>query len=337
MALIFCDGFDHYNSAALATAKGWSGYNSSSSTTRFSYGLSVHPASTGMFRSLPGNFATLFCGFAMQAGNGYSTTLFCYGDAGTAQISVAVDGSGHLNIYRGNTGTTLIGGPSSYVLPLGAWVYIEVGATIATGTGGSVTIKANGATVLTVSGVNTSQTGNAFANAVYVGPVSNAFTTTANPIDDLYICDNSGGALNTYLGDQRVYTQIPTGAGASTQWTPNGLASNWQNVANNPPNTADYNSSSTPGQIDLYALPALPSVAAISAVQTTYYAEKDDASLRTIEAVIKSGATQVTGTANNLGASYLYYMDEWPTDPATGAAWLQAAVTALQIGIEEVA
>ena len=58
------------------------------------------------------------------------------------------------------------------------------------------------------------------ANTVRVGMLETTLIGTLD-IDDLYICDGTGSAPhNTFLGDCRVDTLLPTADGTAQQWTP---------------------------------------------------------------------------------------------------------------------
>ena len=77
--------------------------------------------------------------------------------------------------------------------------------------------------------------------------------------------------------------------------------------------------------------------AAIMAVQVSTVARKDDAGSRSLRAVLKSGATTADGAAPVLGTSCALYDDRFEVNPATGTAWTNAGVDALEAGIEVVA
>jgi hypothetical protein len=334
MALLFMDGFDYYTTAELG-ARGWSGASNSmiaTASTRFNYGQAINPngnGANGIYRAVP-NSAVLFFGFAIYWTDLPTSRIVCqFQDVGTTQVDLRTNASGQFYFTRNGT---VIGGTSTAGLQTGTWNYYEVSVTFATGTAGSATLKINGVTALTVTGVNTSATGDAYANRVTFG-LSNAWDFY---VDDVYCCDNTTSQNNTFLGDVRVYALLPSGAGASTQWTPNGATSNYQCVNTSPAATTKYVSSATPGQIDLYTLPTISAANAIDAVQIDYYAEKDDSGTRIIESVVQSGSTQATGAQNALGTSYGFFSDIFPNDPNTSAPWTLAAINALQVGVEEV-
>ena len=73
------------------------------------------------------------------------------------------------------------------------------------------------------------------------------------------------------------------------------------------------------------------------AVQLAPVARKDDAGSRSLRVVLKSGATTASGATRLLGTSYALYDDRFEVDPATGTAWTNAGVDALQAAVEVVA
>lgn len=93
--------------------------------------------------------------------------------------------------------------------------------------------------------------------------------------------------------------------------------------------------SSTVGALDLYDLDDLPSTpASIMAVQARAITRKSDASARSGQLAIKSGATSALGSAVLQSTSYTALMQQWSTDPNTGAAWTASAINALQAGVK---
>jgi hypothetical protein len=98
--------------------------------------------------------------------------------------------------------------------------------------------------------------------------------------------------------------------------------------------TTSYVYDSNAGDFDLYnvsALPVTPSV--ILGVVTRSYMQKSDVGSRTAAVQLKSGATTIASPSVVLTTSgwlWAWRMDT--VDPATGAAWIASAVSAVQIG-----
>ena len=81
--------------------------------------------------------------------------------------------------------------------------------------------------------------------------------------DDLYVCDGSGSVNNDFLGDVRVVTVRPNGAGGSTQWTPDS-GSNYARVNETiSGEDSNYVEDGTSGHEDRYAYGDLSGVLGI--------------------------------------------------------------------------
>jgi hypothetical protein len=243
-----------------------------------------------------------------------------------------------LRAYRGlQTGTLLA--TSSQPLGAALWTFLEVKATIAD-SGGLVQVRLDGTQVLSFTG----DTRNAGTAEIATVRFSNHHISSGNRhtlrLDDVYVCDTSGGRNDDFLGDVKVVTLRPNADTAQVDFTPSTGSVHYALVAEAPDDDGDasYVESGTVGHKDLYGYQDLTgSPAAIMAVQVATVARKDDAGSRSLRAVLKSGATTANGTTRVLGTSYALYDGRFEVDPATGAAWTKAGVDALQAGVEVVA
>jgi hypothetical protein len=196
---------------------------------------------------------------------------------------------------------------------------------------------------LTVSGVNTSADGTVNVTQAYVGVVAQSGQLSGNPnmvyFDDLVLLDTTGGApTNTFLGDVRVLTTFPTGAGNLTQWTP--LAStNWSQVSETAMDSdTSYNYSGTNGQIDLFTQGGLAvTPLTIFAVKIRCASKLDSAGGDTLAGELRSASTNYVSAAQPVLSTYSYLDFIWTTDPGTGVAWTKTGVNAAQIGYNRVA
>jgi hypothetical protein len=177
MALIFCDGFDHYATAQLFE-KWNSGGGNIVSGGRDGQGLNV---SDNYFvgKNLPSNASTLIVGCAFNQ----STTgnrLLLFADTGNAQCSVICNPDGSLGAL--DAFDTVLGTSAPGIAYADTFQYLEAKITFASS--GSVDIHLDGISVLSLSGVNTSAgTGNAYANIVEL------YANGSVIFDDSYICD----------------------------------------------------------------------------------------------------------------------------------------------------
>lgn len=341
MTLLFVDGFDHYETADLAR-KWTSSSNASIAAGAARYGaggLRLSSAAFGAYVSRGfGARASWIVGCAFKV-NSFATETVVIGlrDAGSYQVQLRIQTNGLLRLVRGNDSATLATG--STALSSGSWYYLELKATINDATG-SYTVRINGATEFSGSSADTQATGTATADEVVLGYAGAGAGVSANhDYDDVYVADTTGPPNNDVLGDCRVETLYPSGAGAAAAWTPNGAGSNYDCVDEAAPDDdTTYVSSSTATQKDTYAAGDLSGTPdSIKGVQTVLMVRKDDAGTRTFAAVIRSGGADYDGTSVNVTTDYLCYPEVRETDPATSAAWTASGVNALEVGVKLVA
>lgn len=253
-------------------------------------------------------------------------------DAGTAQCALILNVDGTLSVVRG-TATAVTGGTSTNAILAGTYYFIEFKVTIADSiSASSCKVRVNGVDWITVAtGQDMKATANATANQVRLNCASTTGNTT--DFDEVYICDGTGSVNNDFLGDVKTVTGRPTGAGATTAWTPSAGA-NWECVDDAAPDDdATYTESTTVGQVDTFAVPALTATpTAIHGVQVSFNVKKTDAGTASVAAVLRSGGTDYFGTTVALGTTYAYVTHIWETDPATGLAWTRAGVDASEPG-----
>jgi len=286
-------------------------------------------------KTLPSPVTTFFCGARISAYNANTIVLRVWDLNHTEQLGAYFTiANTTLSIYRGSTSGTLLGSVYLPNLSANSWFYMELGGVIASGTGGSATVRINGTTVLSVTGVNTAGGGN---NNVMTYAASSNVGITGIYTTHWYLCDGSGPApWNTFLGDIRVQPLAPT-SNDSVQFTANGLASNYLNAAKVPPVPAtDYNSDTgTVGHQDTFNLSSVTGVTTqtVLGVSIKVLANKSDTGGRAMATVFKSGATTDVGVSTSLGiGASLLPPKLYPTDPNTSAAWTLAATNAIKPG-----
>jgi hypothetical protein len=224
----------------------------------------------------------------------------------------------------------IIGSIPPMTFPLQGWFYIEIGATIASGTSGSVIVNLNGGkNVLTLTGVNTQ------------GQPTNSigflqFNSNGNGLafGHYYCCDDTGPSPNnTFLGDVRIQSVYPI-SNNTVAFTPNGLSNNYQNVAVVPPvPSTDYNSSSIVGTQDLFNMPPIATnLSTIFGISVKVLAAKSDSGTRSVETVMVSGSITATSGSTLLSTTPTQIKAIYQTDPNTGLQWTQAGVNAITSG-----
>lgn len=337
MVVIFIEGFDHFSTATQMGVKGWTvgaqGTLSADGSGRFDgryFQIAAGGGAVGSSKNLPSTYSTVICGFAY-----FATAIVNNIDVirlrtmgGVTVCSVSHDASGHLTV-KNAAGSVVATGTT--VISTSTWNYVELKASV-NGASGTLELRLNGAAEIAS---NTSNNGSTNIGQIFL--VSNNSAMTIR-FDDFYFVDTTGSAPNnTFLGDVRVETIYPTGAGSHTAWTPNGAASNWDCVdEHTPDDDTTYNSDATPNDIDTYAFGDIDAGATVYGVQVSLYARKDDANTRQIAPVIRQSSTDYVGTTVTMGATYTFYSQLYDQDP-TPAAWTASNVNSDEFGVKEIA
>lgn len=336
MSLLFMDGCDKWASASQLTRQYASANISSVNTSggRFGGGALYNNGLSNYAKIAIPSTNTVIVQFAFKYVAAGYRGLFGLMEGSTVHFTLGVDTTnGQPQVLRGAIGGTLLASPAAGYLNTGAWVYIEAKVAIHD-SAGSVILRVNGAEVVNLSGVDTRNGGTGICDTVSLFATSTN-TGVTGYIDDIIVMDTNGSANNDFLGDRRIYTLYPNGAGSSTDFTPS-AGSNYQCVDEpNMNDDTDYVASSTIGHIDMYAVGDLPSVpAGIDAVQVCAAVSKTDAGAIGAKARLKSGSTTVQSSAIALATSYTLGTKILETDPDTSAAWSASAVNAIEIGAE---
>ena len=334
------EGWESSTAAADYTGK-WTSLTAStigSAAGRFGNGWRG-TGSTHAFSRTFDNQATWVVGFALRVSALPAATpiaFLAFLDTAITHCGLAVDSTGLVFAWRATTATVL--GTSSAGISTNTWAYVEARVTISD-TVGVFAVRINGTTVLNLSSADTRNAGNASANVVRLGLTASPSPASNYDLDDLYILDATGSVNNDFLGDCKVEQILPSGAGATTAWTPS-AGSNFQCVDDVPPNgDTDYVSSATAAQTDTYAYGDL-SVATsgtVKAVQATVQARKDDAGSRSLALVARPGSTDRLGGTQAVADTYAMYPQLWDSNPDTAAAWTVAETNASQFGVRLIA
>jgi hypothetical protein len=330
------EGFDHFTTEANVRRK-WDtncdGYGNNAG--RFggnAGGISFTGNGLSLRQGQLSAVRTRIVGFAFKPGG---AAYFClnFWDSGTVQASFRMNSSTmQAMVTRGgnqNDGAATLA-TSTQAFVAGTWYWVEVKMTVGT-TDGAAIIRVNDVNWLNLSAVNTQTT----ANNTHNGISFTAANPTGMVLDDVYILNTSGSVNNDFLGESRVFTQLPAGdSGIHAQWTPSTGTAHYASVdENNPNDDTDYNFASIMANTDAYTFPAISSPGVVAGVQTVFTVRKDDAGTRLVGEVCRSGGTTYDfGVSYAVNASYLMPRFLRETDPATGTAWTLAGVNAAQFG-----
>ena len=335
MALRFCDSFKHY-AAADILAKWTTSATALIASTSGRWGTAcLNLADDGRYvtKSLDAQ-ATWIVGFGFrftETGD-IATPLIQFLDGAIVHVRLMFDES--LGIFFFHRGTTEIGVRTTTSLAANVWHYIEAKVTIGDAPDGVASLKINGVDVLTQTGLDTRNAGNATANIIKINGINNQNTY----FDDLYICDGSGAVNNDYLGDIKVECLLPTADGATADWTALSGA-DYTNVDEAlQDGDTTYISSSTANQVDTFAMGNLAtSAGTIKGVQYLLMARKDDAGSRSVAPVARPVSTDRVGTTASLADTYAYVREIAELNPEDSAAWEIADINGMEYGVKLIA
>jgi hypothetical protein len=337
MALIFIDGFDHYTAADFTNK--WSSGTSFGSmiTGRFggqAYNIQEIFGTPAISKVLPAAYTSMVLGFAFHfdSTNAYNSNLIIFQSSASEQISVLLKTDGTLNFSYG--GTTLTSTNSTAYSPLTSnhWNYIEIqiGCSTSVATN-ACKIFLNGNLYQTLnSGQNSNNQGSGSINQFTISGVGSGGNMA---IDDLYFLSIDGDTTGP-LGDCKVETLYPTGAGSNAEWTPDS-GSNYARVnETHADGDTSYVFSDTLDQIDSYAFGSLSSTpTTIHGVQACLWNRKDATSVRQIEPTTVIGGTAYSETpTTSMSTTYTCYTAIYRVNPQTLALWTESDIAGAEFG-----
>lgn len=357
MALRLIEGFDHLSSQVKLATKGWTatlGTSLPGVSLTFQTGRlggkcvqlsGTNPAAPSattstLVKALSTPSTTQILGFAINLSRLPITNLdIAVLKAGaTLTLRIGINSSGQL-VLRNSVGTTLATG--TFTMAGASWYYIEIKA-FANGASGTVEAQINGTTEIASTTANIGSANlDTLDFRVTPSGLDPSLAWTVQ-WDDVYVCDASGSTNNTFLGDVRVSTIMPSADGAHSDFTPSTGTAHFSlvNEATSiyPDDDSSYVSSSTVGHRDSYAYGNVPSAAGtVFGVQTNLYARKDDAAVRQIAAVARPGSTDQDGATVTLGTTYSTFTEIRETNPDTTVAWTISDINASEFGVKVVA
>lgn len=342
MALRWVESWDHLATADLsAKYDGIAGSPAISSTNRTG-GQSLVCTDNNTAQILTKVFdaqSTWIVGFAFRlviSGGNKQILQFASGATVQCGLWYLTGSTAVLAFYRGD-GTTQLGTSGANALSSNIWYYVEVKVTIST-TVGTVDVKVDGASWISLTGQNTAAAGGTTADRVAFRAGGSSGTSTARFFDDTYVLDGTGSApTNDFLGDCKVECIRPSGNGNSSQLvgSDGNSTDNYLLVDETTPNgDTDYVESSTVGNKDTYVFGDLATTTGtVYGVQVNPYARKTDAGSRSIVSVARLSGTEADGAAKTLSTSYLFLPDVRETKPG-GGSWTITDINNAEFGVK---
>ena len=339
MALLFCDSFDHYATAEFPRKYYTvdTSYNTIQSTVKrtgaqaWRGGLTTYPARIHIPRSNP-----VIVGAAVNITGGVNGDLFRFMGGNDTVVNIK-------HFRGGGVGATVYGmspdnvcWSNSGVMRPNIWHYLEAKVYLHD-SAGYITIKLDGATVASVSNIDTLYNYTVADGYMDNIRIESAFISGYTYYDDLYICDTTGSYCNDFLGDVRVDVLAPNAVGNSSGFTRLSGSNNYEMVDD----TTDCDDDTTYNQAnsvvtDTYNFPALPHTAtSIKAVQIVTQAERTALAARQLAHVVRRSSTDYASADLLLeNATYKTQRSIWHTDPSTSAAWTQSNLEAAEFGMK---
>lgn len=264
--------------------------------------------------------STAFGGSNSQVG------LFINGDAAVATIAA----------YRGPTGLTGGGtllGTSTLKVATGVQ-YDIVLATKFDGSAGVMQLWLNNVQYLNLSTLNTSASGNNYANAFGFGG------NQSHTIDNVVICSETGGSIDAgaiaILKKIKVIGQVAeAGNGTNADSTPSSGSDRGAMMDETTGADGDttHNEFTAVGDVDTYNFPAVGESGNVLAVQNLVVARKTDVDPRDISLVERiSGTDYDILTAEALSATYQAHGSIRQTSPATAVGYSVSELDANEMG-----
>jgi hypothetical protein len=257
--------------------------------------------------------------------------------ANTPQITLSIDTTGTISARRGNLSSgTVLGTTATPVITASSYQHIEA-VVFFSQTVGTIEVRVNGVTVLSLSAIDTCSTSLVECSQVIVG--GGELGVSTHYIDDLFAYDGTGSYNNTFIGDRRVLTLFPNANTATADWTAVGAATGYECIDEaSPDDDTTYITAATTGLVSQFGLQNLPGgISVINGVVIVERARKTEAGPANTKVSIVSGASTTVGADKALTEIYTYRQDVFQIDPASTAPFTPAEVDALQFKVERTA
>ncbi|CAA2141463.1 hypothetical protein [Hyphomicrobium sp. ghe19] len=352
MAIVLMDGFDVYNDLNdFMGTPGWTSTNGNAGTaggaaisrTGGAFGGGALQWGTTsitypMQRQCPFDYdKTYVVGFYYKP-SGLPTSSFqvcgVYTSASTRLFGLFLTSTGTFSV---TDQTTNYAAATPSVIAANAFAYVEIKFKLGTAANtGTMEIRVGGTVIYTLTGLNLFNASPAIGLRLH-----NPATGVASCwFDDLVVLDDTGDANNDYLGGIRIDTIRPNADTEKADFTKS-IGSSGYALINDPLGAADttsYVESYTPGAKSEFDLSNLVGGSnGIMAVQPRIRATKSDAGNRTYRGYLKSGSAVANGPTITPGIGWLWHSNGiFEKAPDTAAAWTDAGVNALQLGLEVV-
>lgn len=263
--------------------------------------------------------------------------LFALLDGATIQVWVRVETDGTIKAYRGSGTSNLLGTSTGVTISAAVRFHLEVKAVIHP-SAGTLEVRVNGVARLALTGLNTRASANSYATIVRLqGSAGSGGVSYEN----LNIKDGQAAPAgapadtSTFVGDCRVKLRLPVADGTTHNFTPSSGSIHAVLIDDAPPTgDADYVSSATPGDRDLFTFAPYDSLGTIYGEQVRFLVRKDDAGARSVKVTMRPGSTNYDAAAYAVASSYTYAQGIWEANPDTTTPFTLTTLNASQRGVK---
>lgn len=323
MARVFIDGFesgdnDLWDTIDAATVISSAGLDMDGNyCLRIVHGQSIN-------KEIPAN-ATYYFAFLFRYSDVFGDDMYFrfYHDA-TEMCRLRID-SQTLKAYRGandllGSGTKNIAQNVTYLIEIKLVIHDTTGEFI---------VKVDGVADINLINQDTKPGAETTINEVKYQVAGTSTTCYADNI----IVDNAA-----WIGSTKIQAVVPTGVGNKTEWDPS-VGANWQCVDEKPANDADYVSTNVNDETDTYAAGNMAgSIGSVKCVQVQSRIRTEGAPTPTnLKLVVRSGGTDYLSGDKAVPGTEKSFYHLWEDNPADAAAWEEADVNAMEIGIKSAA
>jgi hypothetical protein len=271
----------------------------------------------------------LIIGYAFKIGTIFNTTLLDMSTWGATGFRVSLENN-QLKFYRVYGGATLLGTYESTIYP-GTWYYLEVKVKHATE--GFFTVRLNEQTIFDGSGNYIG-----FQEMVGFKQITLYYSDVMNcSVDDFYLLDSSGSTFNDFLGDIRIDTIHPNGAGNYAQLTPS-AGNNYECVDEAQYDDTDYIYSANIGNKDSYTFQDVPTElddSGIYALRMVSFPKRTvPADNIKLKHLVRQGGVDYVQTEQSLPETFYMLNDYVEKDPSDDNPWTKAKINSAEFGVE---
>ena len=350
MSILWADGFDGYgNFTGLQVNNGpwfdyfiglaW-GFNTAYGRRTGSYGIGS--GNSGHCKKYFGNnLATVIWGSGVYRLGSYSAASSQAGflrffSGATAQVSLCYGGgaSNKLVVRRGDYNGTVIGTTDTDFLQ-NTWRFIEIKVYFHA-SAGTVEVKFDGVTVLSLTGQNTDPAGTGYGTLFHI-----EHTSTTNYYDDMYLVDTNGSINNDFLGDVRIDAYRPTSDGSYETFSLSTGSDMYALIDEYTPNNTDYVQGDSVNEVFTTKITSTEKTGPdgvvldiLGVVVTNFTYNPEGGGIRKVKPICKSSASEELGAEYTLTTAYTAALAVLELNPNGDVAWTSDTINTAEFGLK---